>query len=103
MCYGIALGVLQDATSRIRKFYRQGHVRMGKRGICFADLHTVSSYPWLCGTNARAYIVQVSDQRGTCIVDRLAKGGLCPVSETAPINSLIIHVASSASPTLPGE
>ena len=29
------------------------------------------------GTNTRAYLVQVSGQRGTCPVERPAKGGLC--------------------------
>ena len=31
----------------------------------------------VCGANTRAYLVQVSDQRGTCLVERPAKGGLC--------------------------
>ena len=28
-------------------------------------------------TNTRAYLVQASDQRGTCLVERPAKGGPC--------------------------
>ena len=38
------------------------------------DEHLVLSVA--CGTNARAYLVQVSDQRGTCLVERPAKGEL---------------------------
>ena len=37
----------------------------------------VSSICVVCGTNAITYLVQVSDQRGTCIVKRPAKGNLC--------------------------
>ena len=31
----------------------------------------------VCETITRAYLVQVSDQRRTCLVERPAKGGLC--------------------------
>ena len=31
----------------------------------------------VCGTKTRAYLVRVSDQRGTCLVEKPAKGGLC--------------------------
>ena len=30
----------------------------------------------VCGTNTRAYLVQASDQRGTCLVEIPAKGTL---------------------------
>ena len=31
----------------------------------------------VCGTKTRAYLVQVSDQRGTCLVEKPAKGCMC--------------------------
>ena len=31
----------------------------------------------VCGTKTRAYLVQVSDQRGTCLVEKSAKGCMC--------------------------
>ena len=45
--------------------------------LLLEELHTVSSVRGMCGTKTRAYKVDVSDQRGTCIVERYAKGGLC--------------------------
>ena len=33
--------------------------------------------PWRVWNYTRAYLVQESDQRGTCLVEILAKGGLC--------------------------
>ena len=49
------------------------------RGIA----HTCSVRPWRVWNyrSLRAYLVQVSEQRGTCLVERPAKGGL---SVTAP-------------------
>ena len=41
------------------------------------NVNAVQFVRGVCGTNTRAYLVQVSDQRGTCLVEIPAKGGLC--------------------------
>ena len=41
----------------------------------------------VCGTNTRAYLVKVSDQRGTGLVEKPAKGGLCLKQ---PLNLIIM-------------
>ena len=54
-------------------------VRIGKRGWCFclAELNAMQFVRGECGTSARASLVQVSGQRGTClVVEKPAKGGL---------------------------
>ena len=52
---------------------------IGKRVWCFflAELHAIQFVRGVCGTNTRAYLVQVSDQRRTCLVEKPAKDGLC--------------------------
>ena len=49
--------------------------------FCLLRLNAIQFFRGVCGTNTRAYLVQVSDQRGTCLVEKPAKGGL---SVTAP-------------------
>ena len=55
-------------------------VRIGRKmGWWFylAELNAFQFVRGVCGTNTRAYLVQVSDQRGTCLGEKPAKGGLC--------------------------
>ena len=42
-----------------------------------AELHAIQFVRGVCGANTRAYLVQASDQRGTCLVETPAKCGLC--------------------------
>ena len=42
-----------------------------------AELNAIQFVRGVCGTNTSAYLVQVSDQRGTCLVEKPAKGDLC--------------------------
>ena len=44
--------------------------------ILLRGIERYSIRPWR-GTKTKAYLVQVSDQRGTCLVETPAKGGLC--------------------------
>ena len=48
------------------------------RRSCLAESNAIQFVRGVCGTKTRAYPVQVSDQRGTCLVEKPAKGGLCP-------------------------
>ena len=50
-----------------------------KKGIVplLREFARVQFFRGVCGTNARAYLVEVSDWRGTCLVERPEKGGLC--------------------------
>ena len=49
-----------------------------KRDITFASRNcTRLVQPWLGGTMTKVYLVQESDDRGTCLVERPAEGGLC--------------------------
>ena len=58
-----------------------------KKGMILlpSGIERYSVRPWrVVGTNTRrAYLVQVSGQRGTCLVEKPAKKGW-PVSVTAP-------------------
>ena len=56
--------------------------KKGDECFCLAELNAAQFVRGECGTNTRAYLVQVSDGRGTCLVEKPAKGGLCLV--TAP-------------------
>ena len=49
------------------------------RGIerCLAELDAVQFVRGVCETSTKAYLVRVSDQRGTCLEEKSAKGGLC--------------------------
>ena len=57
-------------------------MRIGKKGrcLCLADEQRVQFVRGVLGTNTRAYLVQVSDQRGTCLIE--SEGW--PVPVTAP-------------------
>ena len=61
------------------------YVRIGKRGwrFCLAELNAIQFVRGVCGTKTRGYLVQVSGQRGTCLVETPAKKGW-PVSVTNP-------------------
>ena len=50
-----------------------------KRDDAFAsrELNAIRLVRGVCGNNTRAHLVQVSDQRGTRLAERPAKGGLC--------------------------
>ena len=55
--------------------------------FCLAELNAIIQFVrGVRGTNTIACLVQVSDQRGTCLVEKPAKGGLC----LQPLN-LIVH------------
>ena len=66
---------------RVSHAFEGMYVRIGKRGRCFclAELNAIQFVRGVCGIGKRDYQVQVSDQRGTCRVEKPkpAKGGLC--------------------------
>ena len=49
-----------------------------KKGM-LTELNAVQFVRGVCGAKTRAYylVVQVSDQRGSCLVERPARDGLC--------------------------
>ena len=52
--------------------YRKKGVMLLPRGM-----NAIQFVRGVCGTNTRACLVQVSDQRGICLVEKPAKGGVC--------------------------